>query len=164
MLRQYSIKLSKLWEALRVSSRINAPNADGWTALHLAAATPHAERGLRVLLRAQAEVSPAHPVSGMTPLMLSAEAGMDKALRMLLSSGASQAELQLFARGQRVAGSFGPTEGVRLFYRRPWVVEHLSFYITLPRRKLCNVPDARSGGFGFDNHGRAAGDLKLATR
>ena len=47
MLRQYSIKLSKLWEALRVSSRINAPNADGWTALHLAAATPHAERGLR---------------------------------------------------------------------------------------------------------------------
>ncbi|CAL1145160.1 unnamed protein product, partial [Cladocopium goreaui] len=76
---------------LVAANGINAPNADGWTALHLAAATPHAERGLRVLLRAQAEVSPAHPVSGMTPLMLSAEAGMDKALRMLLSSGASQA-------------------------------------------------------------------------
>lgn len=76
---------------LVAANGINAPNADGWTALHLAAATPHAERGLRVLLRAQAEVSPAHPVRGMTPLMLSAEAGMDKALRMLLSSGASQA-------------------------------------------------------------------------
>lgn len=76
---------------LVAANGINAPNADGWTALHLASATPHAERALRVLLRAQAEVSPVHPVSGVTPLMLSAEAGMDKALRMLLSSGASQA-------------------------------------------------------------------------
>eukprot|EP00438_Fugacium_kawagutii_P023492 Skav201501 [mRNA] locus=scaffold1154:183001:188261:+ [translate_table: standard] len=54
---------------------INSSNAHGWSPLHLAAAAPHADRAVKALLRAQAEVSITHPVSGMTPLMLSAEAG-----------------------------------------------------------------------------------------
>lgn len=89
LLRDEGSQVSSCPGSARLLTTVNALNGDGWSPLHLAAAAPCAERTLRVLLRAQAQVSVTTP-SGLTPLMLCAEAGADKALRLLLANGGSQ--------------------------------------------------------------------------
>jgi len=76
---------------------LNALSPEGLAPLHLAASAG-ADRAVRALLRAQAEVSVAG-AGGVTPLMLSAEAGHDKVLRLLLAHGAAQAISQASADG-----------------------------------------------------------------
>eukprot|EP00439_Symbiodinium_sp_Y106_P049604 s568_g6.t1 len=69
---------------------VNALSTDGLTPLHLAASSG-ADRVVRELIRAHAEVSLAARDTGATPLMLSAEKGNDKVLRLLLTNGAGEA-------------------------------------------------------------------------
>ncbi|CAE7269939.1 TRPA1 [Symbiodinium natans] len=76
--------------ALLDGGPVNALSGAGLAPLHLAASAG-ADRVVRELIRANAEVSLATRDSGATPLMLSAEAGSDRVLRLLLSNGAAEA-------------------------------------------------------------------------
>ncbi|CAE8651681.1 unnamed protein product [Polarella glacialis] len=75
--------------SLLTTSGLNSLGPAGQAPLHLAVRAG-AERAVRVLLSAKADVGVTGEESGETPLMLAAEAGHDRVLQLLLGNGASQ--------------------------------------------------------------------------